>query len=203
MIESLSGELLAKMPTSAVVECHGVGYHVHLNARSVEALPPVGKGVRLFIHYSVSVDVRSGQSDHRLYGFVTSQERELFRQLITVQGVSSTMGMSLMGGMGADELRSAILSGDLGRLKAVKGVGPKLAQRIVSDLGGRLGPNDAGALSSRGVAGNTPHAEALSALVSLGLDRSKAERALQGVLKEHDGADLPVEELIKLSLRKF
>ena len=90
MIESLRGELIEKAPDHAVVECHGVGYLVHISANTFGDLPERGP-CRLFIHYTVSVDVRSGSSEHRLSGFVNAEERHLFRQLIEVQGVSATI----------------------------------------------------------------------------------------------------------------
>ena len=81
MIESLSGTLLEKAPGHAVVECHGVGYWVQLPASAYELLPAEGRPVRVQVHYAVTVDVRSGQSEHRLFGFINAQERALFRQL--------------------------------------------------------------------------------------------------------------------------
>jgi Holliday junction DNA helicase RuvA len=200
MIESLRGELLLKAPDHAVVECHGVGYLVYISATTWEKLPPKGE-CRLAVHYAVSVDVRSGQSEHRLYGFVDTGERELFRRLIDVQGVSSTLGLAIMGSGSADDLRAAIASGDVGVFKAVKGIGPKLAQRIVTELHGRLGAGTQPSPHAPAVAGNSLEAEALSALVSLGLDRSKAERGLRSILQERKTDRPSLEELIKLVLK--
>ncbi len=201
MIESLSGTLLEKSPGHAVVECHGVGYWVQVPLSVHEQLPALERPVRLHVHYAVTVDVRSGQSEHRLFGFTHAHDRTLFRQLITVQGVSATLGMAILGARRADDLRSAIAGGDEGALRGVKGIGPKLAQRIIAELA----PVLAGApLPATGAAGgNTVRSEALSALVSLGLDRAKAERALGAVLKEHADALPPLEELIKLTLRNL
>ncbi|TNF63533.1 MAG: hypothetical protein EP307_04930 [Rhodobacteraceae bacterium] len=82
----------------------------------------------------MSVDVRSGQSEHRLYGFATEGERHLFRQLIDVQGVSSTLGLAILSARKPDEVRSAILAGDVALLKGIKGIGPKL-EKLCNDLG--------------------------------------------------------------------
>ncbi|HMQ76713.1 MAG TPA: Holliday junction ATP-dependent DNA helicase RuvA [Flavobacteriales bacterium] len=200
MIESLSGILLEKAPGHAVVECHGVGYWVQLPASAFEQLPAEGRPVRMPVHYAVTVDVRSGLSDHRLFGFINTQERALFRQLITVQGVSATLGMAILGARRADDLRSAIVAGDESALRGIKGIGPKLAQRVIAELGPVLA---GAAFSPVAATGNTVRSEALSALVSLGLDRVKAERALQGVLKEHADGPPPLEELIKLTLKNL
>lgn len=201
MISSLRGELVERTPTYVVVDCHGVGYLVQITASTFTDLP--GKGpCNLFIHYSVSVDVRSGQSEHRLYGFVDREERHLFRQLIGVQGVSSTIGLAILGARRAVDLRTAILQGDESVLKSVKGIGPKLAQRIVGELRAKLSNDPIEQLpKTRGASGNTLRSEALSALISLGLDRAKAERSLQRVLDERKDDPPTVEELIRLTLK--
>ena len=202
MIESLNGELLEKGADHVVIECGGVGYRVHLPAVSIEQLPKQGK-CRVLVHYTVSVDVRSGSSDHRMYGFLNADERFLFRQLIEVQGVSATLGMAIMGARSAQDIHTAILTGNESALKGIKGIGPKLAQRIIAELQGRLAgvAMPVPAMMKSG-AGNTLRSEALSALVSLGLDRSKAERALHTVLQ---GEKEPpaLEELIRLSLKNL
>jgi len=203
MIDSLRGEIAEKAPGHAVVDCHGVGYLVHITASTCEDLP--GRGpCKLFIHYAVSVDVRSGQSEHKLFGFINTEERHMFRQLIGVQGVSATLGLAILGARRADELRVAILNGEEGTLKSVKGIGPKLAQRIVGELRGKLSDEPVErVLAVAGGGGNTLRAEALSALVSLGLDRAKAERALQKVLAGHEGDPPPLEELIRTALKNL
>ncbi len=203
MIERLRGELAERAPSHVVVECHGVGYLVHVSAMTLEALPARGVVV-MYIHYAVSVDVRSGQSEHRLYGFHNNEERHLFRSLIGVQGVSTTIGMAILGSQRVEELRLAILNGDVAALKRVKGIGPKLAERIVAEMRGKLaGEPMEQVLALAGGGGNTLRAEALSALVSLGLDRVKAERSVQKVLQEHEAAPPALEELIRLSLKNL
>ncbi|MBS1941818.1 MAG: Holliday junction branch migration protein RuvA [Bacteroidetes bacterium] len=201
MIDSLRGELVERSATHVVVECGGVGYLVYITADTLARLPERG-ACRMFIHYSVSVDVRSGLSEHKLYGFLEAEERHLFRQLINVQGVSSTIGMAILGARRAEDLRRAILLGDETVLKSVKGIGPKLAQRIVQELGGKLLAEPVGKNSAPSMAGgNSLRSEALSALVSLGLDRAKAERSLQRVLDERKNDPPVVEELIRLALK--
>ena len=203
MIDSLRGDLAEKAPGHAVVDCHGVGYLVHITANTYGDLPERG-ACKLHIHYAVSVDVRSGLSEHKLFGFINTEERHLFRQLIGVQGVSTTIGLAILGGKRAEDLRVAILNGDESALKSVKGIGPKLAQRIVGELRGKLSSEPIEhVLASAGGGGNTLRAEALSALVSLGLDRAKAERSLQRVLNDR-ADDVPqLEELIRLSLKNL
>ncbi|HNE78996.1 MAG: Holliday junction branch migration protein RuvA [Flavobacteriales bacterium] len=203
MIDSLRGEIAEKAPGHVVVECHGVGYLVLVTANTLGGLPAQGP-CKLFIHYAVSVDVRSGQSEHKLFGFISTEERHMFRQLIGVQGVSATLGMAILGARQTDELRVAILNGEEHMLKAVKGIGPKLAQRIVTELRGKLADEPVQqVLAVAGGGGNTLRAEALSALVSLGLDRARAERALQKSLAEREGDTPPLEELIRTALKNL
>ncbi|HMU15434.1 MAG: Holliday junction branch migration protein RuvA [Bacteroidetes bacterium] len=203
MIDSLRGEIAEKAPGHVVVECHGVGYLVLVTANTLAGLPAQGP-CKLFIHYAVSVDVRSGQSEHKLFGFISTEERHMFRQLIGVQGVSATLGMAILGARQTDELRVAILNGEEHMLKAVKGIGPKLAQRIVTELRGKLADEPVQqVLAVAGGGGNTLRAEALSALVSLGLDRARAERALQKSLAEREGDTPPLEELIRTALKNL
>ncbi|HQW05369.1 MAG TPA: Holliday junction ATP-dependent DNA helicase RuvA [Flavobacteriales bacterium] len=200
MIDSLNGDVLEIGVDHVVLDCHGVGYLVHAPATVLAQLPQQGK-IRLHVHYSVSVDVRSGSSDHRLYGFHHRDDRQLFRRLIDVQGVSATIGMMIMGARSAAEIHTAILVGDESMLKGVKGIGPKLAQRIIAELKGKLSGVQMPTSGAPIPGGNTLRSEALSALTSLGLDRLKAERALHRVLQERAG-DMPtVEELIKLTLK--
>lgn len=202
MIDSLNGEVLEVSTDHATLDCHGVGYLVHAPATTLAHLPREGK-VRVYVHYSVSIDVRSGSSDHRLYGFLHKDDRQLFRRLIEVQGVSATIGMLIMGARTAQEIHTAILTGDEQVLRGVKGIGPKLAQRIVGELQGKLAgvAMPAGAVLRSG--GNTVKGEALSALISLGLDRGKAERALAMVLQDGSKEMPTVEELIKLTLKNL
>ncbi len=204
MIESLRGEIAERGPSHAVLECHGVGYLVHIPSNTLHDLPERG-ACRLYTHYAVSIDVRSGASEHKLFGFMQEEQRGLFRQLITVQGVSTTIGLAILGARPSEDLRRAILLGEEAVFKSVKGIGPKLAQRIVAELRERMvqaGPIPAVMPASAG-GGNSVRGEALSALLSLGLDRAKAERAIQSVLADQDGAPVAVEELIKLSLKNL
>ncbi|MBK9177682.1 MAG: Holliday junction branch migration protein RuvA [Flavobacteriales bacterium] len=203
MIDRLNGELVERGIDHVVLDCHGVGYQVHVPLTIMHRLPARGP-CRLFVHYSVSVDVRSGSSEHRLFGFQNAEERQLFRRLIDVQGVSATLGLAIMGAREPADIQAAIIVGDEGLFKGIKGIGPKLAQRIIAELQGRLSTGAHPVLAGLpGGGGNTLRAEALSALVSLGLDRAKAERALQGVLSEHGAEPPPLEELIKLTLKNL
>lgn len=197
MISFIKGKLVEKNANSAIIDCNGVGYELRISGHTYEALTE--ESCTLIAHYAVSVDVRSGASAHQLFGFMTKAERDLFRQLISVSGVSSGIAMTIMSSLNLDQLQRAIISGDDKIFKTVKGIGPKLAQRIVMELSEKL-------IMTEGVSeispsmGNMAKQEALAALCSLGFDRIRADKTLNALIKDSD-EELGVEALIKKSLQ--
>ena len=198
MITSLSGELIERANSYAVVECCGVGYFVHISQKTFSDLPAKGP-CTILTHFTVTVDVRSGASEHKLFGFSQKEEREIFRRLISVSGVSSTLGMVILSSMDTVQLHRAVVEGDAKRISSVKGIGPKLAERIIVELRGKLGT--VGLSIGAGGSGNTLKEEALSAMSSMGVDRIKAERVLQGILENR--GDITLEDLIKAALKEL
>jgi len=197
MIAFVKGRLVEKTTTHAIVDCNGLGYELRASANTLAGLND--ESVQLLTHYAVSVDVRSGASSHTLYGFLTKEERDLFRQLVTVSGVSATIGMTILSTFETQKLQRVILSGDDKSITTVKGIGPKLAKRIVMELSEKVVVS--GDFDNISVAGgNTQKAEALSALCSLGFDKRRADKILDNILTQAS-ADLSVEQLIKESLK--
>jgi Holliday junction DNA helicase RuvA len=197
MIAYVKGRLVEKGVDHVVVECHGIGYALKVSASTLASLD--SEACELLAHYNVTVDVRSGASSHQLFGFATRQEKELFIQLISVSGVSSTLAMTILSAYPAQQLASSILHGDDALLRSVKGIGPKLAQRVVMELGEKVTLPE-GISGDIPVQGNMAKSEALAALCSLGFDKAKAERTLNALLESSD-APMAVEELIKQSLK--
>lgn len=192
MIHHLNGRLIEKSPTHAVIECAGVGYFVNISLHTYSALGDK-ENVRLLTHLVVREDA------HTLYGFHQDDERSVFLKLISVSGVGASTGRMIISSMSPDEVKTAILSGDVKAIQNVKGIGAKTAQRIIVDLQDKIGEvNSGGEIISLG--GNTAKLEALSALSSLGFDNTKANKTLESILKQH-GTDLPVETLIKMALK--
>ena len=200
MITSLSGELIERTGSYAVIECCGVGYLVNISLNTYSELPESGP-CTILTHYTVSVDVRSGASDHKLFGFVRTEEREIFKRLLSVSGVSSTLAMVILSSLETTQLQRAVASGDAKSISTVKGIGPKLAERIIVELRGKLDIQIQGSVVP-GASGNTLKGEALSALSSLGVDHLKAERVLQGIL-ETSGDAIALEELIRTALKEL
>lgn len=192
MIHHLNGRLIEKSPTHAVIECAGVGYFVNISLHTYSALGD-DENVRLLTHLVVREDA------HTLYGFHQEDERAVFLKLISVSGVGASTGRMIISSMSPDEVKTAILSGDVKAIQNVKGIGAKTAQRIIVDLQDKIGEvSGGGEIISLG--GNTAKLEALSALSSLGFDNTKANKTLESILKQH-GTDLSVEALIKMALK--
>jgi Holliday junction DNA helicase RuvA len=197
MIASLRGTLISKSPTEVVLDVQGTGYAVSIPLSTFERLGDLRTEVTLLTHLHVREDAM------QLFGFVTEEERLLFRLLISVNGIGPRMGQSILSGIPVNELRQHIIAGNLGALTAVPGIGRKLAERLVVELRDRLVKLQPEAAA---VAGSSPEqararSEALLALTSLGYQRSAAEKALRAALTEAQGTDPSLQTLIKLALR--
>lgn len=191
MIARIKGELLEKTPTNAIVDCNGVGYQIQITLNTFSQMPENGDCM-LFTTQIIRDDA------HLLYGFYSKAEREMFNLLISVSGVGASSANMILSAMTADEAQVAIVEGDVGSLKAVKGIGLKTAERIIVDLRGKLSKEELPTISS--VQGNRLKDEALSALVMLGFNKALAEKGLAKALKENKDQD-SVEQLIKAVLK--
>jgi holliday junction DNA helicase RuvA len=170
MIAHLRGTLLSKHPNQVVVETSGVGYDVTITVPTFSDLPTLGSEVALHIHTHVREDQIA------LYGFLRPAEKRLFEKLITVSGIGPKLAITILSGMAADELASAIRGNDLARLTKIPGIGKKTAERMVLELRDKL-PEAAGTTVPI-PAMNPLEEDVLSALVNLGYQRAAAEKAL-------------------------
>lgn len=202
MIAKLSGRLDSIGDDWAVIDVGGVGYIVFCSGRTLAQLPGRGEAV------SVSVETHVREDHIHLYGFAESAERDWFRLLTTVQGVGARVALAILSVLGPRELADAILSQDKAMVVRANGVGPKLAQRIVSELKDKVGGLEAYAPAAAAVAaaGTGVDAAALedavSALVNLGYRRGDAFGAVTGAMRTlGDGA--PVEALIRAGLKEL
>ena len=200
MIEFLSGRLVEMFPTHVIIDCNGVGYLVNISLNTHAGLPN-DENCKLFIHYAVSVDVRSGASNHVLYGFSGLQEREFFRLLISISGISAATARMVLSSMTPKEIQNAVVLENVAAFKAIKGIGPKMAQKIVVELAGKIEKTEEVNQISLSPS-NTNQNEALSALIALGFDRNNSRKVVAKVI-ENEGADIPVEDLIKLALKQL
>jgi len=199
MIEFVGGKFAEINPAYLIVDVNGLGYLVQISLNTYTDINGQESG-RLITHYAVSVDVRSGESKHQLFGFSTQLERQLFRLLISVSGISSSIAHMVLSAFKPEEFQSIVLNGDSRTLTTVKGVGPKVAQKIVAELREKVAKSEHFDEISQ-PSGNSMRQEALSALVALGFDRGKSVKVLNAVIK--DEAPSTVEELIKKALKQL
>lgn len=198
MIAFLSGKLLEKHANTVIVIVGGVGYEVTIPLSTFYELGEPGTDVELRIYTHVREDAI------QLFGFKTARERDLYLKLISVQGIGAKSGITMLSGLSADEIVSAIRSNDLGRLTAIPGVGRKTAERLVIELRDKVG--ELAVAVGEGVPGAFEHLpadaildDALSALINLGYQKNAAERALNKVMQE--GTELSVQKLLRRSLQ--
>jgi holliday junction DNA helicase RuvA len=180
MIAHLRGKLLAKHPNQAIVETSGVGYDVTISVPTFSDLPAAGAEVALYIHTHVREDVIA------LYGFLRPAEKVLFEKLISVSGIGPKLAVTILSGMAADEMVSAIRSNDVARLTRIPGIGKKTAERMVLELRDKLpesGPVSVPAIPAFGAV----EEDVLSALINLGYQRPAAEKALAIATKNGAG----------------
>ncbi|HAV24096.1 MAG: Holliday junction DNA helicase RuvA [Ignavibacteria bacterium GWA2_55_11] len=197
MITSLTGTLVVKSPTEAVVDVRGVGYVLQIPLSTYAKLPDPPTSVTLLTHLQVRDDALV------LFGFATNDERRMFRLLLSVNGIGPRLAQNILSGISAAELQSLIRTGNASALTSIPGIGRKTADRIIIELKDKLA-KDAGSTESLSVDSQTPmevRAETLQALLALGFQRSVAEKAVRGALQETQGKALGVEELLKRALR--
>lgn len=193
MVEYIKGLLAEKTPTYVVVDVNGVGYLAYISLNTYTAIADKSD-VKIFIHEVIREDA------HLFYGFFYQSERELFRQLISVSGVGASTGILFLSSMNPDDIRNSIVAGDVNKLKSIKGVGLKTAQRIIVELKDKLS-KDPVSNDIFITANNTARNEALSALETLGFVRKNAEKIVDAVLKKDPNRS--VEDIIKDALKQM
>lgn len=189
MIARLVGVLAGKAPPHVLVDVHGVGYEVQVPMSTFYNLPDTGDQVTLLTQFIVREDAQL------LFGFLTSGERESFRELIKISGVGPRIALALLSGLSTDELAAAVSAQDASRLVKVPGVGKKTAERLLLELKGRLSPvlNAPGWATTSGNQGDI-----LQALVALGYSEKEAQAALKQL-----PAEASVSDGIKLALKSL
>ena len=197
MINHLHGRLVEKHPTHVIIDCSGVGYLVLISLTTYEIIPDQ-EDAFLHTHLVVREDA------HTLYGFATVEERKLFLLLIGVSGVGANTARMILSAMDSSTAVEVISSGDVESMKKVKGIGAKTASRIIIDLQDKVGvaTGASGTLSEISSPHNTIKNEALLALTSLGFDKKRVDKALDGIIQKSEGT-LSLEVLIKLALKEL
>lgn len=191
MYEFIEGKFEYKTPSTLVVNANGVGYLVEISLTTYSEIKSMESG-RILIHFVVREDAQ------QLFGFFTAKERELFRYLISVNGVGVNTARMMLSSMNTGELHSAIVKEDINVLKQVKGIGAKTAQRVILELKDSLSKMDI-EISNTNTVNNKTKEEALLALQTLGFSKIIIERALDKIVQSNP--DASVELLIKQALK--
>ncbi len=191
MYDYIKGSIEELNPAEAVIECHGIGFLVQISLYTYERLRGA-KECRLYIHHHLRED------DETLYGFSDKEERRIFTLLISVSGIGPNTARMMLSSLTPEEVSAAVASGDVGRIKAVKGIGLKTAQKVIIELKDKIARGSTGLdLSSGGTSANTE--EACSALVMLGFTKNAVEKAVSSIVRKEPG--LSLEDIIKKALK--
>jgi len=194
MINYIKGSIVEKNPAYIVIEtAGGVAYGIHISLATFSQLKET-ENVKLLTHYVIKEDA------HQLFGFYTEEERNLFRLLITVNGIGVNTARIILSSLSTDELVNAIATENVRVIQAVKGIGQKTAQRVIIDLKDKIGKNLPQNFEKISISYNNNRVEALSALVSLGFQKNSADSALEKIIRI-EGSHLSIEELIKKALK--
>ena len=199
MIEYIKGEVTELTPALATIEAAGVGYGLNISLNTFSAIQGK-KEVKLYVYEAIREDA------HLLYGFVNKKEREMFLQLITVNGVGANTARMMLSGMSVAELCNAISTGNARLIQSIKGIGKMTAQRIIVDLRDKivaLGITEeipAGGQVQAPV-NNQVKDEAVAALTMLGFSPAPSQKVVIAILQQQP--DAPVETVVKLALKQI
>ena len=201
MIAFVKGQLEDISEENAVIDVGNMGVNVKISARTASLLPGMGKTVKLFTYTLVREDT------FNLYGFLTRDDLDIFKKLITVNGIGPKGGLAILSVLSADELRFAVLSGDSAAIARAPGVGKKTAERVILDLKEKISLEDTlvhkEMQTSKDEAASVDgraRTEAVEALTALGYSSSEALRAVKSV---PEGESMDVETLLKQALKNL
>lgn len=197
MYDFIKGELVEITPTAAVIENNGIGYSLEISLRTYTDIRGF-KETKLYIYHHLREDTELW------YGFYTKEERTIFTMLIGVSGIGPNTARVILSSMTIEELRNAVITGDVNRIKSVKGIGLKSAQKVIIELKDKIAKGSASnneAILQGFAEANQEKEEAVGALVLLGFAKTAAEKAVTAVQRENPESTL--EELIKLSLKRL
>jgi Holliday junction DNA helicase RuvA len=194
VIAFVRGKFAVKNPAQVIVDVNGVGYECQVSLNTYSAISNQDSG-QLFTYVHIT------ENNQTLYGFADLSEKELFTQLISVSGVGAATARMMLSGMKPDEIIKAIVQSNARLLESIKGIGRKTAERLCLELKDKLSKNlNDIILTSSG--SNKVEMDALNALISLGIPKPNAEKALKNVI-EANGTSIQLEDLIKKALKNI
>lgn len=192
MIAFLKGNFVQKTPASVLIDVNGVGYEVQISLHTYSTIQPQASGM-LYTYLHIREDA------HVLYGFSDLKEKELFIQLIGVNGIGAATARIMLSSMRAEEITRAIVQGNVKLLESIKGIGKKTAERVVLELRDKLGKQTTDP-NIPVLVNNTLEQDALNALLALGIGRQAAEQAVKKVVSASP-EDEKIEDIIKKALK--
>lgn len=193
MITHIRGKLVEKNPTFAIVECNGIGYFLHISLNTYSKIPDI-EAIKFYTYLSIKEDA------HTLFGFIDKVEREVFKLLISVSGVGTSIARTMLSSMTPEQIQHAIASEDVATIQSAKGIGAKTAQRLIIDLRDKIVKTYQFSEDSN-QSNNTIKEEALSALEVLGFSRRQIEKLVQKIIQE--APDTTLENIIKQALKNL
>ncbi|MAR84967.1 MAG: Holliday junction branch migration protein RuvA [Cytophagia bacterium] len=193
MISFIKGKNIEISPTKLIVDVNGVGYEILISLRTYSKIKNIDK-VNIFTHLNVKED------SHTLYGFYNKKERKTFLDLISISGVGPSTAIVILSSLSASELKKGIIESDVNKIKSVKGIGLKTAERIILELKDKISKQDIEDIKFVQSFDNTIRNEALSALSSLGISKNVVERHIDNILEKN--INITLEELIREVLKK-
>ena len=195
MISYIKGKLMEKNPAYVIVEtAGGVGYYINISLATFSALPNENEEVKLLTYFIVKEDAQV------LYGFWEEEERELFKLLISVNGIGPNTGRLILSSMSVGEVLNAIATENVKAIQSIKGIGTKTAQRLIVELKDKTKKATWSGQTKISTTYNNNKYDALTALIALGFPKAGAESVLDKIIKA-EGMNLSVEDLIKKSLK--
>jgi Holliday junction DNA helicase RuvA len=193
MIARLTGKLTTKNPGEVILDVGGVGYQVFIPLSTFYELPERGESLSLQIYTAVR------ENAIELYGFLTLQEKELFKLLLNVSKIGPKLAQNILSGISSEDLKTAIITGDILKLNAIPGIGKKTAERLILELKDKVPKAQAAGQEMAALPGELLD-DALSALLNLGYRKTIAERIVKRAINE-TGRDGSLEEVIRISLK--
>ena len=195
MISRLTGILAAKRPPQVLIDCNGVGYEADVSMTTFYQLPEVGERVSIWTHLVVKEDA------HNLIGFSGEKERELFRQLIRVNGVGPKMALAILSGIDEQQFALCVANADVAMLTRLPGVGKKTAERLIIEMRDKVDivAGDDAALPST-LPAQSAASEAVEGLQALGYRAAEAEKMINQARQQGDAAT-SASQLIKIALK--
>lgn len=193
MYDYIKGPVVDLTPTDVVIDNNNIGYKLLISLQTFSRLQEANEA-KLFIYHYLHED------DEVFYGFFDKEERRIFILLISVSGIGPNTARMMLSSLSSDEISNAIISGDVNKIKSVKGIGLKTAQRTIIELKDKIGKNvTVNSELSLGIVQNSSRAEAMSALILLGFSKNAVEKVLDNILKNDSSCSL--EDLIKKALK--